>query len=256
MKILIGCNLLASIDSIAYSNHMQFWYNLGKKFGPETQFVFYAPRRMSIDHMRNNAAKLALANECDYLFFYDDDVLLPDNTLERLIAADRDIAAGITLVRSTPYNPMIFRYVKTGTIYSMTCYDDYEENIDEKGLLECDAVGFSCCLIKVSALKRMQPPYFVTGPDNTEDVYFCHKYNQENRSSRKIHQVVVDTKVVTGHLLDKYYVSPDNAKSFKELEKSFGNIAKGNKRQDRSSEYREQVLERLKDAQEVKLQQG
>ena len=253
MKILIGCNLLTSVNSLAYPNHMQFWTSIGRQY-QKNEVLFFSPRRMSIDRMRNEAAKMALQYDCDLLFFYDDDVLLPDDTLEvltkTLLDNNADIVAGVTCVRSYPYKPMIFKYVKTGaSIYSMTTYDDYAKDIDVDGILKCGAVGFSCCLIDVKkTLKELDPPYFVTGPQNTEDVYFCHKVNTELEESK----ILVDTNISTGHILDNYYISPGNKQHFVRLEKGlyhkYPDMLTIKNRGDRDAEYREQVLERLRRA--------
>lgn len=239
---------------MAYPAHMQFWCNVGRNF-KLGEVAFFSPRRMSIDRMRNEAARQAVGMECDYLFFYDDDVILPDDCLEVLIKTAQQhtklVVGGLTLVRGYPFNPMIFRYQRTGDIYTMTCYKDYEKNVNEHGFVDCDALGFSCCLIDVNALKMLQPPYFVTGENNTEDVYFCHKINTETELEKPI---CVQTKIPTSHLLDQYAVSPANKQHFVRLEKGLynrfpGTLDKDKNRHDRDAEYREQVMERLRRAQ-------
>lgn len=248
MRILVGCNLLANVNTVAYPNHMQFWYQMGKRM-PDVEILFYSPRRMGIDRMRNEAAKIALAQECDYLFFYDDDVLLPDDCLQVLLEHKKPVAAGMTYVRSYPYPPMAFKYVRKGDLYTMTSYKDYKKHTDEKGILVCDAVGFSCCLLDCKQLKKLHSPYFVTGPDSTEDVYYCHKINTE---LDLVDPIIIDTNIVTGHLLDSYYISPGNKQHFIRLEKGlanqFGGKFEPRKREDRDADYREQVLERVRKA--------
>lgn len=251
MKILVGCNLLTEVKSLAYTTHMQFWFNLGKQIKPEDKIIYYTPRRMSIDRMRNEAAKMALDYECDYLFFYDDDVLLPVDALSKLIETHRKmesalVVGGLTLVRSMPFNPMIFKYVQTGSIHTMTCFNDFKDYKDNNGIVACDALGFSCCLIDVDALKMMHPPYFVTGPENTEDVYFCHKINTEIEGLPDP-RIVVDTNVTTGHILDHHFISALNKPHFERLEKGLQHhFDEQNIRKDRNDNYREQVMERLR----------
>ena len=43
------------------------------------------------------------------------------------------------------------------------------------GVYDCSAVGFSFCLIKMDVLLKCPKPFFITGPKNTEDIYFCIK---------------------------------------------------------------------------------
>lgn len=245
MKFLIGCNTLNHVNSLAYTNHMQFWYNLGKK-RPEDKFLFFTPRRMSIDRMRNEAARMAMQEECDYLFFYDDDVLLPIDALDKLVEADIDVCAGLTLIRGYPFKPMAFNYKGEASVKQMTIVDD-PKDLEGFDIYFCDAVGFSCCLIRVDLLKKLKPPFFVTGPYNTEDVYFCHKCKTQLSECL----IGVEPSVVTGHILENHYISPGNRESFLQLEKELaeiGNYELGDdkKREDRGEKYREAVFELLR----------
>src|SRR5262245_19708245 len=109
-KILVGINNLTQVSQLAYANHCQFWYRLGKTL-PQHEFGLCNPRRLSIDRMRNFAAKAVLELNFDYLCFIDDDVLLPWGAIEKLLEADKDIIAGVTLIRGFPYHPMIFDFM-------------------------------------------------------------------------------------------------------------------------------------------------
>ncbi len=209
MKILIAINNLTSVSQLAYANHNQFWFRLGRNFPPDVQFGFCNPRRMSIDRMRNFAGKAAIELNFDYLLFIDDDVLVPFDCVKRLIDADKDIIAGVTFIRGYPYHPMIFDFLapRLRNDRALTYVDDYKQKADPKtGLLECDAVGFSCCLIKTDVLRKLKPPYFITGKNCTEDVWFC------NKAKANIHgcQVWVDTNIETAHILGDEIIEPSN----------------------------------------------
>ena len=252
MKITIGCNLLTEVKSVVYPSHMQFWCNVARNFSDKDVW-FFAPRRMSIDRMRNEAAKLALETESDFLFFYDDDVMFLPDTLNILIESMKRekalVMGGLTMIRSYPFRPMLFKYTRkdTASVYHMIGYDDYKEHVKEDGILNCDALGFSCVLIDTSILKKLEPPYFVTGPQNTEDVYFCHKVNTQHEMGR----IFVNTRAVTGHVLDHYFVTPNNVEHLKRLEKGLDHwnkqlLENAEGRVDRDALYRERVLENLR----------
>lgn len=206
-KIFIGINTLSTINSMVYSNHLEFFTQLGREY-PRGQVSLFTPRRFSIDTMRNMAAKLAVENDYDYLLFIDDDILLEATALKQLIDRDKDIIAGLTMIRGYPYRPMMFRFSSEG---SLGIFEEYEEASDESGLVQVDAVGCSFTLIKVDVIRKMSPPYFVTGAMNTEDVYFCLKALQVGA------EIFVDTLVPTGHLLDPQILTPRNAKKLKEI---------------------------------------
>lgn len=211
MKILIGINTLTSVEQSVYSNHCQFWYRLGRK--TDHEFIFVAPRRMNIDNMRNMAAKLAIAHECDYLLFIDDDVLVPMDTLQRLLDCKAGIAAGWTIIRGYPYKNMFFRW----TDETQTNLEHYPEPVPIGQVLDVDAVGFSCCLIDVKLLKQVETPFFITGPFNTEDIYFCLKARTADPNCK----IVVDTGVITQHQLDPDYISPLNVKQMRDYNEAF-----------------------------------
>lgn len=210
MKILIGVNVLKAIDAGPYCSHMAFAFSTGKLL-PNLEVMFYAPERCSIDRMRNESARIALDNNCDYLMFIDDDVIVEGRTLQSLIEADADIAMTETYIRGLPFNPMFFKLTKEG---GLDFYKDFQEHIDEKGLVNVDAVGFSCVLIKCALLKKIPTPYFITSSFGlhqfTEDVYFSLK--AIDTLGRENLKIVVDTKYPTGHKLSSDYVTRSNRK--------------------------------------------
>src|SRR6266850_6703930 len=114
MKILCLVNTLTSVNSFVYANHITF-FNYIKKHFPTLEMLFFSPHRMSIDHARNEAARLALECEADYLMFIDDDVLVPPNTLEGMLECASDIAAGLVIIRGWPFNVMAFKFTKDST---------------------------------------------------------------------------------------------------------------------------------------------
>lgn len=197
---MVGVNTLTSIEQPVYANHCQFWYNLGKQM-PEHQFGFNTPRRMSIDRMRNHTAKIALEMECDYILFIDDDVIIPIDALQRLIACDADIAAGWTIIRGHPFPNMFMRFTDENRNELEHCPDG---TFDTDGVIDVDAVGFSCALIKCDLLKRVPMPWFVTGTSNTEDVYFCIKSKHFFPATT----VRVDTRIKTCHALGTEFIDP------------------------------------------------
>ncbi len=198
---MVGVNTLTSVDRAVYSNHCQFWFRLGRKM-PEVDFLLNHPYRMSIDNMRNMTAKVAIDNDCDYILFIDDDVLVPVDCLQHLIACDADVAAGWTVIRGYPFKNMFFKFTDESKL-NLTNYDEGIK-FNDKGLIECAAVGFSCALLRVSTLKKVEPPYFVTGPYNTEDIYYCMKLLAAVPEAK----IVVDPGILTSHNLGSEYLDP------------------------------------------------
>lgn len=210
-KIMVGINVLDSVKADSYVSHMNFIYRCAKHF-PTTQFFLHAPQRMSIDNMRNHTAKLALRYECDYLCFIDDDVMVEPLMLRGLIEADKDIVMEETYIRGYPYDAMFFK-MKEGRLVN---YNDFRPHVTSDGLVSVDAVGFSAVLIKCSLLKKLSIPYFVTGSNFTEDVYFCLKAVEE--LGRENVTIFVDTKYPTKHRLNAEYVTSINRELLKKFQ--------------------------------------
>jgi hypothetical protein len=223
MKTLVGVNTLENVSSFVYASHCKMWVDMKKQY-PDDEFIFYTPYRMSIDNMRNDCARIAMQHGCDYLMFIDDDVLVKPTTYKSLREADKDIIMALTYVRGYPFHPMFFKDFGTDvynpvngkTRKNLTFHDDYQDTVDEDGLVKTGAVGFSCVLIKVDVMRSMTPPYFVTGPGHTEDVYFCLKARAELEPEPEIY---VDTKVSTAHLMMPDAVCDENVKKLREFYK-------------------------------------
>jgi hypothetical protein len=205
-RIVVGINSLVSTTQPAYSNHIQLFFRFGRNY-PNTDFILDNPTRMSIDRMRNQAAEVALQAEADYLMFIDDDVLVPFDCLTKLLALDADIASADVIIRSYPFDHMLF-YWSGKHKEGLTAFKKLPE---PRGPLDIGACGFSLCLIKVGLLKRILPPYFVTGPhSNTEDIYFCCK-------AKKIYPEVTvraDTSIICSHILWHETIDSFNKKAY------------------------------------------
>lgn len=230
-KVFVLVNTLQSVNANVYSNHCHFFTYSAKNI-PGIQFEFWTPERMAIDTARNTAAQMALEVGCDYLMFLDDDVMVPPNTLELLLKADKDIIAGLVIIRGYPFNNMAFKFGENLTlegkeVRSLGFFNDlaYEYFYEDKWntedemklkiedfegaktqlpkkpieLQECDAIGFSCALIKIDVLKALPKPYFLTGKGHTEDVYFCLKAQEKLLPKPEI---FLHTGVQPGHMMN------------------------------------------------------
>lgn len=205
-KTLLAVNTLTAVGSQAYASHLTMAFRMGKDC-PEDNFLLFNGYRTSIDRFRNMAGKIALEQECDYLFFVDDDVLCPSDTYKKLKERNVDIVTPVTYIRSYPFAPMFFQVVKssTGETVGLNYYYDYQKAECENDLLPAAAIGFSCCLIKVELLKKIPPAWFITSPEQTEDVYFCVKARQYLNNQVGIY---VDRSFAVGHMLDPEFVHP------------------------------------------------
>lgn len=208
LTIVLGINSLVATRHIAYSNHIQLMFRLGRNY--PHNFILHNPSRMSIDRFRNMTAQTALENDADYVLFLDDDVLVPFDCLTKLLAMDADIASADVCVRGYPFNHMLFRKGRTkstrGGLYPMAKLPS------PRGVIDVDAVGCSLTLIKTSLFKKVPPPFFVTGPTtNTEDIYFCCKARHVDPETT----IKADTSIICQHILWEESIGSNNKAAFK-----------------------------------------
>jgi hypothetical protein len=207
-NIVLGINTLTDVCQPVYANHMQFIFDLGRR--SDHKIALFTPSRMSIDRMRNGAAKFAVDQDFDYLCFVDDDVIVPPGSITQLIEADQDIVAAWTIIRGHPFENMFFdkHPDNNGSLVNVKTAD-----LDMTQLVRpVAAVGFSYVLIKVSHLKKVNPPYFITGAYNTEDIYFCMKSKMQVPDVK----IAVHLGVETMHKVGYEFVGPGNQQSYRD----------------------------------------
>ena len=162
-KLLIA-TVLYNVHPIVYSSQLSMIYRTGKNL-PHWEMIFFSPVRMPIDAARNQAVQHALQLECDYLFFYDDDMYLHPDVIERLLNRMNDkthVIMARCYIRGFPFHPMIFKYEikdeKKEPFKVMNHYIDYKSSVRKDGLVEVDAVGCACTMIDVKLLKMVPAP--------------------------------------------------------------------------------------------------
>jgi len=134
----------------------------------------------------------------DYIFFIDDDVLAPMDTIIKLIAHDKDIVSGLYFARQEPHFPQLFTKNKKSGIRYDSVYDIPE------GLTEVDACGAGCMLIKKEVFQVIKKPYFQfipkgeDTPRKGEDFFFCEKIKKEGI------KIYADPSVVCQHMATRY----------------------------------------------------
>ncbi len=224
-RIVVGINSLVSTVHLAYSNHIQLFFRLGRNY-PQYDFILNNPARMGIDRMRNMSAEVALDSGAEYVLMLDDDVIAPFNCLTGLLAANADIVAGDVMIRGYPFNHMLFKWTDKRKLG----LKPMSRVPEPRGLIDVGAVGCSLTLIKTSVFRQTPPPYFVTGPStNTEDVYFCVKADKAIPNLK----VKADTRIICQHILWEESIGSNNRKFYKQYyEKQYPEVLVAQKKKD------------------------
>ena len=113
--------------------------------------IVVSSRGFNTSENRNYIAAQAVKNGSEYLFFVDDDQIVPKDTLERLLARNKDIVGGVYMTKYEVQEPVLEYLTQEG--FAMSVGDD-------TGLLEVGAIGTGCLLIKTDVFKKLKQPWF------------------------------------------------------------------------------------------------
>lgn len=126
-----------------------------------------------IDEIRNNIANISL--EYDYLFSVDSDIILPKDSLKKMVNANKPIISGLYIQRIQNTHILeVYMDNSNGGVTNIPY-----ELIKNKGIVEIASCGMGCCLIKTEVFKNIEYPYFVyhSAIDHSktmsEDIVFC-----------------------------------------------------------------------------------
>lgn len=106
-----------------------------------------------INQCRDAIVIKAFEGNYDYVFWIDDDMLIPSDAITKLLAHNKDICSGLYFSRGGAHKPLLYNieYFADTEEYGYSQLLDYPQN----SLIKVGGVGFGCCLTKVSALKKI-----------------------------------------------------------------------------------------------------
>lgn len=172
MKILIGVPVRDMINA-SFAHDLAMMVGWHSRNYPKHDIGVVTKMGTLIVNQRQDLVKEALLGEADYLLFLDADMRFPVNTIEQLLARDKDIVAANYPTRRLPPKPTAFKEVHpTIPVYTTE---------ESTGLEEVAACGAGVMLIKTAMLWKMDLPIFSIDWDAYhrnfmgEDVYFCKK---------------------------------------------------------------------------------
>jgi hypothetical protein len=223
-KVAIGIPNESNIMTEAYDNHLINAMRLGgmqerwryEQRNPRYEFSWFTAGRMLTQMAREKLMSVALEAGMDYLVMYDDDMLLPQDMVLRLIEdmeqhPEIDILAPLAFMRSAPHYAVMYT-VKEGfdPVRKENYYiNHWVVNYPKNKLVECDAVGFGAVIIKLSMVRRMVKPYFMSTSPTGEDILFCVNAKQQANA-----RVFMDTRIKLGHMGDPILIDEDYYNQF------------------------------------------
>ena len=151
----------------------------------------HGPWGGSLADARNSLVHQALMGGCTHILMADTDQRYPVNTVTKLLSHDVDICGALVCRRYQPFDPIMMR----GRIGKYVHVEDAE--MDGGDLVEVDATGTGCLLIKAEVFDNLPEPWFKfdihQGRPVGEDIYFCSEARKAG------HKIYVDTSIEVGH---------------------------------------------------------
>lgn len=164
---------------------------------PRYDIKLYMPKNVQpMDAARNFCVKEFLELDYDYLFWVDDDVYCPPETLHKLIQADRDIISAAPFCMKYEGDEC-YPYISAVKFNSDGRYEIYHG----RGIEEVDAIGGGCILYKrkVYEAKELERPYeFTYHRDGTRSVTCDFMVHQ--KAHKAGFKTFVDFSLICSHV--------------------------------------------------------
>jgi hypothetical protein len=228
ITVVVGIPNKGAVDETAYDNHLMLFARIGKleaasqlgvhdldgehfdyPEGVRFKFAIVTIPRVFPALAREKIAEEARDIKADYLFMFDDDMMVMPDLFERLFRHQKDYVAALAFSRLPPYTPVIYNLtqgwdgVEKSEYYLNHTVDRYPKD----QLVECDAVGFGAVLISMKALLTIKQPWFMTTSGAGEDIHNCHQARKAGI------RVFMDTATKIGHLGERPIITEETYES-------------------------------------------
>ncbi len=178
--------------------------------------------RIVIHHARERIVEEVLkCDRFDYVWWLDDDMVFPPDTLSRLLAHQKPVVTAIAYQRREPYNPCIFewralepheRNVAKKDVAEVDGYYDHMHDCEHSGLRRIDGCGSACVLVDVEVYRKLSEagkrPWY-SNKSFGEDLHFTRLCNKAEIS------IYADTDLVIGHIGEPVIVDEAHVARYK-----------------------------------------
>jgi hypothetical protein len=151
MKLLFACPTYGPVADPAFDKSRRAAIMFAASHGV-TWVGDISPDRMAFATARNTVVESALSvadqDEVDGVFWVDDDLVIPVDTISRLTQYGLDFVSGLYFQRAAPYWPLFAMLNKN---QSFQWGMQYPENI----IAPCDGVGFGCVYTSIKLLREV-----------------------------------------------------------------------------------------------------
>lgn len=151
IRVLVSVPVWNTVYPEAYMNHVGQLLNEIRQSNESGLQIEFAPMiRSSIVCARNELVRQAMKRQCTHLFFMDDDMLMPDGAIHKLVQANKPIVSGLCFLRTPPHFPSMFMDpdASDGKIF-------YISHWPEKGMVKVDNIGSACVLVRTDVFQKV-----------------------------------------------------------------------------------------------------
>ena len=140
-------------------------------------------RGLEVGEARNVFAEHAIASDCKYIFFWDEDVACPPHSIPELVYKmehhpEAAVIGGVYCLKREPSEPLLFRGNGNGPYWDWKAGEFFEVS----------GIGMGCTLVRTEVFRDLKKPWFKTefnyermldgtaGLESwTEDLWFCQR---------------------------------------------------------------------------------
>lgn len=188
-KVLLCITLKTDVEP----DWLMGWNNIrmfGKGYSTEVMQIY----DFRADEARNRAFwGFKQQTQFDHLLFLDSDVVMPEDTIPRLLSHKKDIVGGLYMLKEYPFPPTMYEWYQKpdekGLNFLYKIILDYKRG----SMVKCDALATGCMMVSRRVLD-IPAPWFSFKEGGTEDTYFCRRAQEAG------YEIWCDTSVECRHL--------------------------------------------------------
>lgn len=164
---------------------------------------------------RDQLAKMAMADNTDYVLWLDSDMVFDPDMMERFIAdmeAGYDIVSCLCFRRRDPWTPVLYKTIRIGLGEDPNITEEYPDYPKDQ-IFEIDACGFGAVMVRTKVIWDMVKRFhtsFIPVYGFGEDISFCIRAKQMG------YKIVCDSRIKVGHLAQTVV----NELTYKAIERS------------------------------------
>ncbi len=148
-----------------------------------------------ISQNRNKITEEALRQGVDWVLYLDDDQILQPDTLLKLLDTGHDVISAHYIQRQHPFNSVLMRQFNSGVTW-------HQLEPTDRGIVEVEASGAGCLLVRRNVLEALKPPYWTIGQIDPaswgDDIWFCKQIRNAG------FKVYCDLENQIGHIMTSF----------------------------------------------------